>query len=84
MFECRDKRTGRAKYGFVSLMDPQEFVRALKEMNGLFSLRNSFLFFLFFLDFDVLIDVSDRKVYWITSCSTEEEYLERAKFGKTT
>jgi hypothetical protein len=30
----RDKRTGRARYGFVSLMDPQEFVRALKEMNG--------------------------------------------------
>jgi len=31
----RDKRTGKSKgYGFVSFLDPHDFVRALKEMNG--------------------------------------------------
>jgi RNA recognition motif-containing protein len=31
----RDKITGKSKgYGFVSLLDPIEFLRALKEMNG--------------------------------------------------
>eukprot|EP01126_Amoeba_proteus_P006750 TRINITY_DN1236_c0_g1_i10.p1 TRINITY_DN1236_c0_g1~~TRINITY_DN1236_c0_g1_i10.p1 ORF type:complete len:178 (-),score=22.85 TRINITY_DN1236_c0_g1_i10:113-646(-) len=31
----RDKRTGKSKgFGFISFMDPQEFVKALREMNG--------------------------------------------------
>ena len=31
----RDKRSGKTKgYGFVSLMDPQEYLKALSEMNG--------------------------------------------------
>jgi len=31
----RDKRTGKSKgYGFVSFLDPNDFIRAFKEMNG--------------------------------------------------
>jgi RNA recognition motif-containing protein len=31
----RDKRTQKSKgYGFVSLMDPEDFVKAMREMNG--------------------------------------------------
>jgi len=31
----RDRRTGKTKgYGFVSLANPNDFLRALKEMNG--------------------------------------------------
>lgn len=31
----RDKRTGKSRgYGFVSFLDAQEFVRALRDMNG--------------------------------------------------
>jgi len=31
----RDKRTNKTKgFGFVSFLDPHEFVKALKEMNG--------------------------------------------------
>eukprot|EP00299_Pterocystis_sp_00344_P005042 c16367_g1_i1.p1 GENE.c16367_g1_i1~~c16367_g1_i1.p1 ORF type:complete len:163 (+),score=31.65 c16367_g1_i1:212-700(+) len=32
----RDKRTGESRgYGFVSLLDPEEFVTAMREMNGM-------------------------------------------------
>jgi RNA recognition motif-containing protein len=32
----RDKRTGKSKgFGFVSFMDANDFVRALREMNGM-------------------------------------------------
>jgi hypothetical protein len=42
----RDKRNNKSKgYGFVSFKDPQDFARAIKEMNGL----SSFLFPLFIL-----------------------------------
>ena len=31
----RDKRNGKSRgFGFVSFLDPQDFLRALKEMNG--------------------------------------------------
>lgn len=31
----RDKRTSKSKgYGFVSFKDPQDFIRAMKEMDG--------------------------------------------------
>lgn len=31
----RDKRTNKTKgYGFISFKDPQDFIRASKEMNG--------------------------------------------------
>ena len=31
----RDKRTGKSKgYGFVSFLEPHDFIRAFKEMNG--------------------------------------------------
>ena len=31
----RDRRTGKTKgYGFVSIMDPNDFLKALKEMNN--------------------------------------------------
>lgn len=33
----RDKRTNKTKgFGFVSFKDPQDFIRAMKEMNGEF------------------------------------------------
>jgi hypothetical protein len=45
----RDKRNNKSKgYGFVSFKDPQDFARAIKEMNGL----SSFLFPLFILKFE--------------------------------
>ena len=35
----RDKRSNKSRgYGFVSFKDPQDFTRAIKEMNGLFIL----------------------------------------------
>ena len=31
----RDKRSGKTKgFGFVSIMDPQDYLKALKEMNN--------------------------------------------------
>lgn len=34
----RDKRTNKTKgYGFVSFRDPNDFVRAMREMNGEFA-----------------------------------------------
>ena len=31
----RDKRTNKSKgYGFISFSDPQDYIRAMKEMNG--------------------------------------------------
>jgi RNA recognition motif-containing protein len=31
----RDRRTGKTRgYGFVSFLNPQDFLKALKEMNG--------------------------------------------------
>lgn len=39
----RDKRTGKSKgYGFISFKEPQDFIRAMKEMDGKF---NFFIFF---------------------------------------
>lgn len=33
----RDKRTNKTKgFGFVSFKDPQDFIKAMKEMNGEF------------------------------------------------
>lgn len=33
----RDKRTNKTKgFGFVSFKDPQDFIKAMKEMNGRF------------------------------------------------
>lgn len=33
----RDKRTNKTKgFGFVSFKDPQDFIKAMKEMNGKF------------------------------------------------
>lgn len=38
----RDKRTNKTKgFGFVSFKDPQDFIKAMKEMNG--KLKNNFL-----------------------------------------
>ena len=32
---CRDKRTNKSKgYAFISFKDPQDYIRAMKEMNG--------------------------------------------------
>lgn len=37
----RDKRTNKTKgFGFVSFKDPQDFIKAIKEMNG--KLMNNF------------------------------------------
>lgn len=37
----RDKRTNKTKgFGFVSFKDPQDFIKAMKEMNG--KLMNNF------------------------------------------
>ena len=35
----RDKRTNKTKgFGFVSFKDPQDFIKAMKEMNGKFQI----------------------------------------------
>lgn len=40
----RDKRTNKTKgFGFVSFKDPQDFIKAMKEMNGKYF--NDFFFF---------------------------------------
>ena len=37
----RDKRTNKTKgFGFVSFKDPQDFIKAMKEMNGEFALNS--------------------------------------------
>lgn len=39
----RDKRTNKTKgFGFVSFKDPQDFIKAMKEMNGKF-MNNFFI-----------------------------------------
>lgn len=39
----RDKRTNKTKgFGFVSFKDPQDFIKAMKEMNGKL-INNSFI-----------------------------------------
>lgn len=44
----RDKRTGKSKgYGFISFKEPQDFIRAMKEMDGEFF---GFLFFTLLLE----------------------------------
>lgn len=41
----RDKRTGKSKgFGFVSFKEPQDFIRAMKEMDGK---EKKHVFFLF-------------------------------------
>jgi len=47
----RDKRTNKSRgYGFVSFKDPQDFARAIKEMNGLLIFFNfSFIKLYFYL-----------------------------------
>lgn len=43
----RDKRTNKTKgFGFVSFKDPQDFIKAMKEMNGKYSTVSE-LFFIF-------------------------------------
>lgn len=46
----RDKRTNKTKgFGFVSFKDPQDFIKAMKEMNGKSSneMKSLFLFLVF-------------------------------------
>lgn len=48
----RDKRTNKTKgFGFVSFKDPQDFIKAMKEMNGKSENNYSFLEE---IDFDII------------------------------
>lgn len=41
----RDKRTGKSKgFGFVSFKEPQDFIRAMKEMDGKITLLYIFIY----------------------------------------
>jgi RNA recognition motif-containing protein len=55
----RDKRTNKTKgFGFVSFKDPQDFIRATKEMNGKFNgMLWLFYFYHNYLSVLTLIDV---------------------------
>lgn len=50
----RDKRTGKSKgYGFISFKEPQDFIRAMKEMDG-----ESFIYYLiFFYKFLIFFEI---------------------------
>lgn len=46
----RDKRTSKSKgYGFVSFKDPQDFIRAMKEMDGEYIWNRFIWLFVFFI-----------------------------------
>lgn len=43
----RDKRTGKSKgFGFVSFKEPQDFIRAMKEMDGKNEYKTTVFFFI--------------------------------------
>jgi len=47
----RDKRTNKTKgFGFVSFKDPQDFIKAMKEMNGK-SVMYTYIYFFFNVGF---------------------------------
>lgn len=42
----RDKRTNKTKgYGFVSFKDPQDFIKAMREMNGKYIISLNQIYF---------------------------------------